>query len=58
MLKTYSIELNLKDSTIFKKFLKDNKIKYESSSCYNNIYFSLQLDDTQVQQINNFLDTI
>ena len=57
-MKRYSIELNKKDATLLKGFLKENKISYESSSCYNNIYFSLNLNTSEVEKVNNFLDTI
>ena len=57
-MKKYSIELNQADSKKLKGFLQDNKIKFESQSCYNNIHFSLELTKVQVEIINNFLDTI
>lgn len=57
-MKKYSIELNQADSKKLKGFLQDNKIKYYSQGCYNNIYFSLELSKNQVEIINNFLDTI
>lgn len=57
-MKNYSIELNNIDANKFKGFLQDNKIKFESQSCYNNIHFSLELTKAQVALVNNFLDTI
>ena len=57
-MKRYSIELNKKDATLLKGFLKEAKISYESSSCYDNIYFSLNLNTSEVEKVNNFLDTI
>lgn len=57
-MKKYSIELNNTDANKFKSFLQDNKIKFESQGCYNNVYFSLELTKIQVDKINNFLDTI
>lgn len=57
-MKQYSIELNNIDANKFKGFLQDNKIKFYSQGCYNNVYFSLQLTPTQVALVNNFLDTL
>ena len=58
MKKQYSVNLNQADSIKFKMYLQDNKIKYYSQGCYNEVNFLLELNSVQNILVNNFLDTI
>ena len=54
----YSAELNKDDAEKLKAYLKENGIYFEPSACYNLIHFEIKADETELQQVNNFLETL
>lgn len=52
------VVLNQQDYETFKKFLKENYIKYEPSGYGQNVYVSLTVTKEQYKQIDDFLETM
>ena len=57
-MKWYNVELTQAESILFKGFLNDNFIQYESSGCYNLVHFEVYASIFQLDVINSFLDTL
>ena len=54
----YSAELNKDDAEKLKAYLKENGIYFEPSACYNLIHFEIKANETELKQVNNFLETL
>jgi hypothetical protein len=57
-MKWYNVELTQNESNLFKAFLMRNKIKFESSGCYNLVHFEVYASKEQANMLNTFLETI
>ena len=57
-MKYYNIDLSPLASVDLKQFLHDNKIKFETSACYNSVHFEILATQNQKDMINSFLDTL
>ena len=57
-MKWYNVELTQKESDLFKVFLMRNRIKFETSGCYNLVHFEVYASQTQADMLNTFLETI
>lgn len=56
--KYYNVELNKEESEQLKIYLKENKIYYEPSQCYNLIHFEIKCNKEELEKVNQFLDTL
>lgn len=54
----YNVELNKEDAEKLKAYLKSNGIYYEPSSCYNLIHFEIKMDETELEMVDKFLETL
>lgn len=52
------VVLTHEDFEVFRKFLKENHIKYEPSGYGKNVYVSLTVTKEQYKQIDDFLETM
>ena len=41
-----------------RRYFHENKIKYELSACFNGWHFEIYLDESEVENVNSFLDSI
>lgn len=57
-MKWYNVELTQTESDLLKVFLIRNRIKYESSGCYNLVHFEIYASKDQADMLNIFLDTM
>lgn len=54
--KWYSVELSPITAELFKYFLRDNAIRFESSGCYNLVHFQIFIkDEKDYNSCENFL---
>ena len=55
--KWYSVELSPITALLFKDFLRDNSIRFESSGCYNLVHFQVFIkDEKDYNACNSFLE--
>lgn len=54
----YSVELNMEDAEKLKAYLRSNGIYFEPSSCYNLVHFEVKADESELKQINAFLENL
>lgn len=54
----YNVELNKEDAEKLKAYLKENKIYFEPSSCYNLIHFEIKVDTEELEKVNGFLEKL
>lgn len=54
----YNVELDKADAEKLKVFLKENGIYFEPSECYNLIHFEVKADETELEKVNAFLETL
>ena len=57
-MKWYICELSKDESEMFKSFLRDNGIKFESCQCYNGVMVSVFCDEETMNRCNSFIDTL
>ncbi len=55
-MKWYNVELNIDEARMFECFLKDNKIAYEASGCFNLIHFEVLLNDVSLSHVCKWID--
>ena len=55
MRKAYNVTLNRHDAKILRKYLHACKIFFETSEYFDNIYFIMYLDESEFDQVNEFL---
>lgn len=60
----HNVELDAKiringhsDSSVFRKFLMDNNIKYETSAAGNMVHFEVLVDNDEMEKCDTFLGT-
>ncbi len=54
--KWYNVELQPISAELFKDFLHEKGIRFESSGCYNMVHFEVYIfDEKQIDAINSFL---
>ena len=58
MRKAYNVTLNKHDAKILTKYLHACKIVFEVSAYFDNIYFTMYLDKSEFDQINEFLEVL
>ena len=58
MRKAYNVTLDKHDAKILKKYLHACKIEFEASAYFENIYFTMYLDKSEFDQINEFLEIL
>lgn len=56
--KWYRVELNREDADKLRRFLKENKIYYEASGCWNLIHFEIKLNMDELAVCNNFVENL
>lgn len=55
--KWFSVELSTITAALFKVFLRDNGIRFESSGCYNLVHFQIFIkDEKDYNACNSFLE--
>lgn len=52
------VELSKDDSNKLKEFLKNNKIKFETSGVGDLVHFEVLVNSIEEEKVNNFLDTL
>lgn len=57
-MKWYACELSKSESEMFKSFLRDNGIKFDSCQCYNGVMVSVFCDEETMNRCNSFIDTL
>lgn len=58
MRKAYNVTLNGHDAKILKKYLHACKIVFEASAYFDNIYFTMYLDKSELEQVSEFLGAL
>lgn len=53
-----NVELSKRDAEQLKVFLKNNKIKFETSGAENLIHFEILVNQFEEKKINDFIDTL
>lgn len=53
-----NVELSKSDSNKLKEFLKNNKIKFETSGADNLVHFEILVNKFEEIKINEFLETL
>lgn len=53
--KWHNVELNHAESDGFRKFLKDNAIKYETSAADNMVHFEVLVDNDEMEKCDTFI---
>lgn len=53
-----NVELSKSDAEQLKVFLKNNKIKFETSGAYNLVHFEILVNKFEENKINYFIDTL
>lgn len=53
-----NVELSQNDAEELKAFLKNNKIKFETSGAENLVHFEILVNQFEEKKINEFLDTL
>lgn len=54
----YSTELNHVDAMRLRWYLKEHKIKFETSDAYYTIHFEINCNEEEMNSINNYLDML
>lgn len=49
---------NIRIKSVLSIFLKQNKIYYEVSECFDGWHFEILCDDSECENVNSFLDCI
>ena len=58
MRKAYNVTLNRHDAKILKKYLHACKIIFEASAYFDDIYFTMYLDKSESDLVNEFLEAL
>ena len=58
MRKAYNVTLNRHDAKILKKYLQACKIVFEESAYFDSIYFTMYLDKSELDKVNEFLEIL
>jgi len=58
MKKWKNVELKEVEAEMFRQFLKENKYKYEPSSCFDYVHFEVFCDEEETDIINGFLSNL
>ena len=58
MRKAYNVTLNKHDAKILKKYLYACKIVFETSAYFDSIYFTMYLDKSELDKVNEFLEIL
>lgn len=54
--KWYNVELHPISAELFKDFLREKRIRFETSTCYNLVHFEVYIfQEKQIDVINSFL---
>lgn len=53
-----NVELSKSDAEQLKVFLKNNKIKFETSGAENLVHFEILVNKFEEKKINDFIDTL
>ena len=53
-----NVELSKRDAEQLKVFLKNNKIKFETSGAENLVHFEILVNQFEEKKINDFIDTL
>lgn len=53
-----NVELSKSDAEQLKVFLKNNKIKFETSGVENLVHFEILVNQFEEKKINDFIDTL
>ena len=56
MRKAYNVTLDRHDAEILKKYLHECKIIFEASAYFDNIYFTMYLNKSESDLVNEFLE--
>ena len=56
--KWLNVELSQADANELKDFLNDNDIEFESSECYDKIYFEVLVNEYEKEAVNDFLNEL
>ena len=54
----YNVTLDRHDAKILKMYLHACKIVFEASAYFDNIYFTMYLDKSESEQVNDFLEAL
>ena len=54
----YSLEIDKVNAKYLKEYLHLKNISFESSQCYNNIYFSITCTEAEAEALNNYIDEL
>ena len=54
----YNVTLDRHDAKILKKYLHACKIVFEASAYFDSIYFTMYLDKSEFDQVNEFLEAL
>ena len=54
----YNVTLNRHDAKILKKYLQACKIVFEVSAYFDSIYFTMYLDKSELDKVNEFLEVL
>ena len=54
----YNVELKRDEAEKLKAYLKENKIYFEPSACYNLIHFEIKVNEEELKQVNGFLEKL
>ena len=54
----YNVELKKEKAEKLKAYLKENKIYFEPSACYNLIHFEIKENEKELKQVNSFLENL
>ena len=58
MRKAYNVTLNRHDAKILNKYLHVCKIIFEVSAYFDDIYFTMYLDKSELDKVNEFLEVL
>ena len=58
MRKAYNVTLDRHDAKILKKYLNACKIVFEVSAYFDGIYFTMYLDKSELDKVNEFLEVL
>lgn len=53
-----NVELTPEDADKNREFLRENKIKFESSGCYNLVHFEVYVNEEELELCDAFLATL
>ena len=58
MRKAYNVTLDKHDAKILRKYLHACKIFFETAEYFDNIYFIMYLDKSELDKVNEFLEVL